>query len=418
MEYLSRVLMEVQNFQGFKYHSLYRRIQLSHLCFADDLLLFCYGNVASVSILMRGFLTFSSASGLVMNKQNSVLVEKIVDRICALGSRHLSYGGRLALVRSVFACLHNYWARIFILPKTIIKKIEDVCRNFLWKGSYLYTSPPLVAWDHLCKEKKHGRLGLISAYEWNIAAVAKYVWWLANKKDHLWVRWINGVYLKGRTWREMKQVANATWSWKSLCRVKETMEPGYHGDWWMASGTEYTIRSGYNWLRAGGQVPVTWDHFVWNIIALPKHSFIAWLIMKERLLTKTRLLKLGARVNTDCPICDSPGENQVHVMCTFIVRCVQLLASKLGFSLPLSDVEKWWSTNRFRSLFHKKVVGAIIIGLIYQIWAARNRCLHDGIPWRLEVVVKRVMSEVIVCCRHKISTPVLRRYQTWFDSLA
>ncbi|KAK9681629.1 hypothetical protein RND81_10G016600 [Saponaria officinalis] len=58
-----------------------------------------------------------------------VLVEKVVARIRALGSRHLSYGGRLALVKSVLATLHSYWARIFILPKNIIKRIEDTCRT-------------------------------------------------------------------------------------------------------------------------------------------------------------------------------------------------------------------------------------------------------------------------------------------------
>ncbi|KAK9697836.1 hypothetical protein RND81_08G064600 [Saponaria officinalis] len=263
MEYLSRVLMEVQSFQGFKYHSLCRRLHLAHLCFADDLFMFCYGNVSSVSILMRGFLTFSRAFGLVMNKQKS--------------------------------CLYA-------------NGIEDTNMQ---------------------------RILLITG------------------------------------------------------------------------------------ISRGGRVPVPWFHFVWNKIALPKHSFISWLLMNERLLTKSRPLRLGAVVGAECPICDCPGEDQRHLFftCVSSARCLSLLALKFCLRLPPSKIDKWWSAYRFESLFHKKVVGAIEVGLIYQIWTVRNHCLHEGIPWRSEVVVKRVIYEVIVCCRHQVSNLVLRKYQNWLYSL-
>ncbi|XP_074278673.1 uncharacterized protein LOC141602269 [Silene latifolia] len=34
------------------------------------------------------------------------------------------------------------------------------------------------------------------ATDWNKAAVGKLVWWLATMPDHLWVRWVNTVYIK------------------------------------------------------------------------------------------------------------------------------------------------------------------------------------------------------------------------------
>ncbi|KAK9705500.1 hypothetical protein RND81_07G061700 [Saponaria officinalis] len=203
----------------------------------------------------------------------SMLVEKIVARIRALGSRHLSYGGRLALIKSVLNNLHSYWARIFILPKTILKKIDDICRNFLWRGSYHYMNVPLIAWDQICKKKECGGLGIKRLYEFNIASVAKYVWWLANKKDHLWVKWISGVYLRGQNWAVVQASSSATWAWKRICKVRDIMLSGFCGDWWQRVDNPYSVKQGYSWLRPDGDV-VQWRHFAWNRLCLPRHNII------------------------------------------------------------------------------------------------------------------------------------------------
>lgn len=63
-----------------------------------------------------------------------VLIHKIVKRIHAIGAKKLSYGGRLALIRAVLSHIHNYWARIFIIPTTVMKQLIVICRNFLWGG--------------------------------------------------------------------------------------------------------------------------------------------------------------------------------------------------------------------------------------------------------------------------------------------
>ncbi|KAK9698357.1 hypothetical protein RND81_08G098700 [Saponaria officinalis] len=349
----------------------------------------------------------------------SILVNKIVDLIRALGSRHLSYGGRLVLVWSVFSTLHSSWSRIFIIPKSIIKQIDDVCWNFLWKGIYLYSSPPLVAWDQVCKEKKCGGLSIVSAYEWNIESVAKYVWWLANKKDHLWVRWVNDVYLKGKSWRSLTVGPNMSWSWKRICQVKEKMESGYVGDWWVALGGEYSVQKGYSWLRPGDGDPVSWRHFVWNRLALPKQSFMSWIIVQNRLLTKCRMVHMGAVIDLNCAICGNDIEDQQHLFfrCEFSSRCITLLAQKLGILFPFSSARDWWMTYRFGSLFQKKFVRAAIVALSYYIWRARNYSFHEGVLWRPKMVVKKAICDVITRCTCKVSSCIVSRCKTWLESL-
>ncbi|XP_074305057.1 putative mitochondrial protein AtMg01250 [Silene latifolia] len=71
MEYLSRRITKVISRVEFNYHPLYRPLKLNHLCFADDLLMFCRGNRTSIKVLLRAFATFSYSSGLEMNNEKS-----------------------------------------------------------------------------------------------------------------------------------------------------------------------------------------------------------------------------------------------------------------------------------------------------------------------------------------------------------
>ncbi|XP_074313971.1 uncharacterized protein LOC141649174 [Silene latifolia] len=71
MEYLSRLLAYTTEGSSFKYHPLCKPLKLTHLMFADDLLLFCKGEAQSIMIILRTFSTFSKSSGLNMSKGKS-----------------------------------------------------------------------------------------------------------------------------------------------------------------------------------------------------------------------------------------------------------------------------------------------------------------------------------------------------------
>ncbi|XP_074266805.1 uncharacterized protein LOC141590092 [Silene latifolia] len=261
MEYLSRILHVVSLQDSFRFHPMYGHIKLNFLLFADDLLMFCKGNAASIMWLLRSFSTFSAASGLCLNRDKSdiyfngvpgdiiedivkisgfrigklpfnylgvpisakkifkfdsqKLIERIVARIRALGARHLSYFGRLILVRSVLSTLHSYWASLFLLPTGIMKKVDSICRNFLSGGKDSYLRAPNVSWDKCCTPKEEGGLGLTNIQLWNRALLAKYT---------------------------------SCWSWKKIVHVKDKFKQGYVGNLWLNSDKPYTAAAGYNWI--------------------------------------------------------------------------------------------------------------------------------------------------------------------------
>ena len=260
-------------------------MQLSHLCFADDLIIFCKGDKNSINILMKSFNMFSKASELQMNQAKSrfyskveadldsisgmqkgsipfkylgvtvspkklsmndcaCLVGKFMERIKNIGSRRLSYGCRLVLIKTVLQALHSYWARVFVIPTMVLKRIDALWRKFFWHGQEEKESPALVSWANICKTEKQRGLGLKDIHFWNRAFVGKYVWWIAQKVDHLWVHWVHSVYIKEEVWADYYPSIQQSWSWRQVFRVNEQMKQFIFD----ANKNNDRIAEGYDWL--------------------------------------------------------------------------------------------------------------------------------------------------------------------------
>ncbi|KAK9750756.1 hypothetical protein RND81_02G219400 [Saponaria officinalis] len=257
------------------------------------------------------------------------MVDRITDRIRALGTKKLSYAGRVVLIKSVLNVLHNYWARIFILPKTILSKLKE--------------SPSLVAWAN------SGGLGFKHLHNWNVAAIAKYAWWVAKKADHLWVKWVHA-YRPGY---------NASWSWRKICWVKDQL-------WPVINKFEYSIKKGYQFLYEEN-AQVYWFPWVKNRCLIPKHSFLIWLVVQQRLLTQDRLMHMEIIQTNLCFLCATDAESHEHLFfsCVYARKCLELLNPALDVKIPVTNVFKWWLRWRERSRFIKLLVATGVASLMY-----------------------------------------------------
>lgn len=68
---MSRLLANTP--KGFIFHKRCKDLKLTHLAFADDLLVFCGRDLVSVSWLTRIFIEFENVYGLAVNKSKSEL---------------------------------------------------------------------------------------------------------------------------------------------------------------------------------------------------------------------------------------------------------------------------------------------------------------------------------------------------------
>ncbi|XP_074291816.1 uncharacterized protein LOC141618621 [Silene latifolia] len=207
---------------------LYRR-KLTHLCFADDLLMFSRGDLQSVTLLLRAFETFSIFSGLKTNNGKS-----------------------------------NFYTNG--ISEAIVSSVEEASRMnrggipfraFLWHGHEAKETPALVSWKQVCKPRRKGGMGLKNLHQWNVALIGKYVWWVEIKTDHLWVKWVHSIYIKQSTWSDYEPTLNTSWSWRRICAVQNQLKPWLFEDQWRQTNCEYTAQVGYNWLVDDG-IDFTW----------------------------------------------------------------------------------------------------------------------------------------------------------------
>ena len=64
----------------------------------------------------------------------SPLSEKITRRVSSWSSDLLSFARRLQLNQNILLSIQVFWSSVFILPKKVVKAIEQKLNSFLWKS--------------------------------------------------------------------------------------------------------------------------------------------------------------------------------------------------------------------------------------------------------------------------------------------
>ena len=419
MEYLSRLFKQASLSSGFAFHPFCKKMGLTHLMFADDLILFCKAHPPSLQKLMEAFHVFPLCSGLKANmdkssivfggncsqiqqeclditgfsegklpfrylglpitasklskRECSLLVEKITGKMRTWVSRHISYAGRVVLINSVLFGMFNFWAKVFLLPQEVIQRVTNICRNFLWEGSDTYSRAPYIAWDTVCTSRKQGGLGVKNLLLWNQASIAKLVWDIARKKDCLWIQWIHGRYLKGKDWWDYSLKNYASWYWKKLLKVRDIFQ-NY-------PKVEYKVKEGYDWL-CKSNANHAWTKIIWSRLSIPRHSIIAWMLMHQKLPVLGRLGKYNALPSMECRMCNQNLETQDHLFfaCEFAQGLWRMMFSEWQVDIQVTGL-KSFVKSILQQKMSRKTKGlfyAMANAVIYNIWYARNRMIYQN----------------------------------------
>ncbi|XP_021775982.1 uncharacterized protein LOC110739808 [Chenopodium quinoa] len=464
MEYLSRLLRKVGKLRQFRVHSRCKRIGQNHLIFADDLMLFCYGDSQSISLIHRALKTFGNCSGLQANKAKTAiyfgntsisfreqtlrhtgfsegsfpfrylgiplnakylrfadydgLVDKMLSRITCWASRNLSYAARVVLIKSVLMSLHVYWAQCLLLPASVLDRITQICRAFLWDGSANLSRSPPISWDWVCKPKATGGLGIRNCKLWNKAALGKYVWKIVNKEDSLWVRWVHSIYLKDQEWWDYKPKSSAGWEWKKLCKVKDDLHSGFLEKAWAQH--KYKISEVYDWLQ-GNNLRVVWHTWIWNNFNSPKHAFISWLAMHNRLKTRDRLERFDFCEDSNCLLCGNATETRSHLFfeCPYSRRSIDMIAVWLGIKNSCYNIDVAWLhwRKQFKDPICRKVGTAGLASVIYHLWFARNHAYWFKAVIHPRILCRGICIETVDRSRQLITGSWTRKQCKWLYSL-
>jgi len=268
MDVLSKLLDQAASAKKFGYHSRCKELSLTHLSFADDLMVLSDGKVRSIDGIVEVFDIFAKFSGLKISMEKSTiylagvtedvyheiqnryqfdvgqlpvrylglplvtkrltatdyspLLEHIKKKIGTWTTRYLSYAGRLNLITSVLWSICNFWLAAFRLPRECIREIDKICSAFLWSGPDLNPRKTRVCWGDVCKPKQEGGLGLRSLKEMNEVSCLKLIWRIVSHTNSLWVRWIEQYLLKHDTFWSVQTTTNmGSWMWRKLLKYRD-----------------------------------------------------------------------------------------------------------------------------------------------------------------------------------------------------
>ncbi|XP_069147459.1 uncharacterized protein [Solanum lycopersicum] len=452
MEYLSRLLKGLREDKKFKYHPRCSKLDITHLCFADDLLMFARGDLESVKAIQLCFSQFSQASGLQANLSKSSiycggvkkevrnqivqqlgynmeelpfkylgvplstkkmtmmqwypLIEKIMARITSWTARKLSYAGRIQLVQTVLFGVQAYWAQLFLFPTKVIKLIDSMCRSYIWSGDGKVTKKALIAWERVCRPKNEGGMGLINMQLWNRAAIAKLCWDLANKEDKLWIKWIHVYYIRGlRDWQKREQ---ASWMIRKIMQAKQIVDQVH-----IKEG-KGMVKQIYEHIRGEQPKPV-WKCLIFKNSARPKAIFTLWILMHRKLATVDRLAKWGITHDSACVLCTNKDESLDHMFlqCHYAEEVWERVLTWAGFN---NNIAKTWTQFVQWCIQHGKgkttraqLFRMVLAEVVYAVWNERNKRIFEDKKSLVEEIVKKIAYVTIARSPISISKIISHR---------
>lgn len=262
--------------------------KLSHICFADDLILFAEASVAQIRVIRKVIERFCVASGQKVSLDKSKIffsenvhrdlakqisdesgikstkdlgkylglpilhkrinkdtisevIERVTSRLAGWKGRFLSMAGRLTLTKSVLSSIPVHTMSVISLPKSSLDRLDRVSRDFLWGSTNEKRKQHLIAWKRVCQSKPEGGLGIRAAADMNKALISKVGWRLLNDGTSLWARVLKSKYKVGdihdHKWMLAKGNVSATWRSVSV-GLREVVAPGVN--WVLGDGR--TIR--------------------------------------------------------------------------------------------------------------------------------------------------------------------------------
>ena len=135
--------------------------------------------------------------------------------------------GRATMIKLVAQSIPIYPMAAFQLPKRLCEDMDSIVRRFWWnpkKDASNYFSPK--TWEVICRPLKEGRLGFRSFYNINAAMLAKLAWWVLSGKEIPCIKVLLAKYKVGKNWLKAPPVKSASWTWRSLERVKHILLNG------------------------------------------------------------------------------------------------------------------------------------------------------------------------------------------------
>lgn len=168
---------------------------------------------------------------------------------------------------------------------------------------------------------------------------------------------------------------------------------------WLPSPTgNFPLASAWEVIR-GRQSVKDWFAIVWFTSSIPRHCFILWLAIQDRLATLDRLLSWGVIANANCVLCNQCIESRDHLFfnCLFSSKVwKQVLRLCCVNRTPRYWANEFiWAKHSLRGKSFCSIIKKLAwASTIYNIWRERNSRIHNNSFLNEEGILKIIMNDI------------------------
>ncbi|XP_042956310.1 uncharacterized protein LOC122292152 [Carya illinoinensis] len=286
--------------------------KVGHLFFADDSMIFCKANSLEWSRLMGILEMYERGSGQKLNKEKSsiffskntplenqrtllliaglkpkfslenylglpamigraktVAFHGLIDRTWAKitnwKTKSLSSAGKEILIKSVLQAIPTYTMGIFLLPQSIVKRLDQLVRKFWWGFNEDQSKIQWVKWCKLSNSKDQGGMGFRNFSSFNLALLAKQGWNILTKPTSLSAQVLKQKYFPSSNLLNAKLGYRPSLAWRSMVEGLKLLKEGVV--WRIGNGCSVNVWKD-RWLpkqislaatnRISGAADITW----------------------------------------------------------------------------------------------------------------------------------------------------------------
>ena len=105
----------------------------------------------------------------------------------------------------------------------------------------------------------------------------------------------------------------------------------------------YTVGSGYKWYQGLQERKCRWAKLIWSKTSIARHSFTAWMLLKQKLPVSTRLKKYIPEIDIACDMCNEGEETLDHLFftCAYVKNIWNNILAWLKVSCEARSFQEW-----------------------------------------------------------------------------
>ncbi|KAL0293941.1 UNVERIFIED_CONTAM: hypothetical protein Sradi_6911700 [Sesamum radiatum] len=166
---------------------------------------------------------------------------------------------------------------------------------------------------------------------------------------------------------------------------------------WRSSSGKFTVSAAVSLLQP--TTPrVLWYVLIQGTFKIPRHGFILWMAILEKLSTMDK--PWVPRAENGCVLCGGLfDETHDHLFfkCSYSKRCLSILRRKIRFQWPFLEWQTGliWASKRWRGThLINAAFRATLAALVYHLWAERNNRKFAATSASAEYITSRVLDDI------------------------